>query len=256
MPTKPKTTQKPEKASKKDDADKKAEKADKQDKTEKTEKKTSGKGGASEKKSNRNLNECVAFIYGGVAMKTSYIYVFAVDNKEVAEYVRKNFVPYHGKDLSGRIAKCANAEDTLAEVLNQAGKKDYVVEPNCNILKCSVKSGSELLKEVTGCNTVSILKLDPNKQKKGKAKGASKSKKTKSDDDADNDDGDENDDNAASGEEESGEDDDHSSGDEDGDNAGEDDPSEKEEEPAKKKTTQKKNEKSKKAGNTGKAAKK
>jgi hypothetical protein len=154
----------------------------------KTAKSTTSKSASkSEKKApRRNLNETVAYIYGGVLIKASHVFVFAVNNKDVSAYARENLAKYFGSSVTGRSAKCEDSEKTLAEVLAKAEEKGYSVEPGCCILKCSVNNASALLKEVTGCNVVNSFKLSDEEKEDGKKPAKTpKVKKAKKDATAD-----------------------------------------------------------------------
>lgn len=201
----------------------------------------SGSKSAEKKAPRRNLNQAVAFLYGGSLVKASHVYVFAVENKDVVAHVRENLSQYFGNAVTGRSVKCENAEETLAEVLAQAEKKGYRVETECPILKCSVNNASQLLKEVAECNTANSFKLaedeekpakktDSKKEKAASVKKGKKDATAESDEDAEDDE-----DEAEETDEEEGE---------DGEDADDADDAESEEEeekkPAAKKGVQKK----------------
>lgn len=199
---------------------------------------TKGASKNTEKKApRRNLNQAVAFLYGGSLVKSSHVYVFAVDNKDVETYVRENLSQYFGNSVNGRSVKCEDAEATLAEVLSQADSQGFRVEADCPILKCSVNNASLLLKEVAGSSTANSFKLGKDEEKTTK-KSSKPSKKGKKDGTAESDneeDAEENEEDAEETDEdeaEDGEDDDEA------DDAESDE--EEEEKPATKKGVQKK----------------
>jgi hypothetical protein len=132
---------------------------------------------ASEKKTpRRNLNQAVAFIYGGSLIKASHVYLFQVEDKDVVAYAQKNLSQYFGDKVSGRSVKCENAEDIFNRVLEQAEEKEYRVEPNCPILKCSVNNAAQLLKDIAECSTANSFTLSKDKVK-GSKKDAGKKEK-------------------------------------------------------------------------------
>lgn len=106
------------------------------------------------------LNERVAFIYGGTLMKSSNVFVFAIDNKDVVAYTRKHLSPYYGDKVNGRYVNCENAEEALERVLELADEKGYRAEAGCNVLKLAVNNASALLKEATGATAAHSFKLD------------------------------------------------------------------------------------------------
>ena len=82
--------------------------------TSKATKKTVSKTNTKNTKPRRkNLNECVAFVYGGDCMKASVVHVFAVDEKNPTTYVEEKLVPYYGSKIGGRYVKCEDSEETL-----------------------------------------------------------------------------------------------------------------------------------------------
>lgn len=168
------------------DTSKKTKDADSGSKGKSTSKSTSksaSKGGDKEKKTRGKQNQSVAFLYGGELLKTNRSVLFTVDSNkpdDVKQYVRDNFSKYYGSDVSGRFIKCEDGDDTLVEVLEAAKEKDYLLEPDSNILKCSVNDAAELLKDVTKLDSTHTFKLGESKKGKGKA-----AKEDKDDDDDD-----------------------------------------------------------------------
>jgi hypothetical protein len=211
---------------------------------------------ASEKKApRRNLNQAVAYIYGGSLIKASHVYVFAVPDKDVVAYAQENLSQYFGGKVSGRSVKCEDAEDIFNKVLEQADEKGFRVEPDCPILKCSVNNAAQLLKDVADCTTANSFTLDKDrvkaskkdsskkekpsvkKGKKGKKDESAESDAEESDNADDADDADEVEEDEENADENEDEDADNA---EDADEAGSDE--EEEEKPAAKKSTPKKGE--------------
>lgn len=110
-------------------------------------------------KSQKNLNNCVGFVYGGSLIKASNLYLFSVDSKDVVDYVQNNLTKWFGNQISGRFVKCEDASATLQRVIELATERKYLAEPNYNILKVSVTNGVALLKEVSGATVASTIKL-------------------------------------------------------------------------------------------------
>lgn len=131
-----------------------------------------------EKKSRGKQNQSVAFLYGGELLKTNRQVLFTTDAikaDEIVQYVRDNYVKYYGADVSGRFVKCEDSDETLKEVLEAAKEKDYLVEPDSNLLKCSVGDATTLLKDAIEGGLAHTFKLGESKKSKGK-KGGKKGK--------------------------------------------------------------------------------
>lgn len=96
----------------------------------------------------KKLKTCIGFVYGGTLMKSGYVYIFSFTDTHVNDYVKNTFVKYFGRYLCCRCVKCANAETTLADLLDLAEEYNYTIETNCNIFKCDVNEATELLKKV------------------------------------------------------------------------------------------------------------
>lgn len=211
------------------------------------------KGSSKSTKKGANLTQAVGFAYGG-CLKGSSCYVFGVEDTEVAAFATDNLVQYFGNSFSGRYVNCESAEDTLTEVMTQAVDKEYCVEGNCRIIKCSVQNGSALLKEVTGSNTAHPFTVGEKTKKataKKGAKPAGKGKKAAADADDDDEAGDDEADDDAGDDDEAADDEaDDEAGDGDDDDAGDDEDEEEEEKKPAKKAAGKKDTKPAKGGKT------
>jgi hypothetical protein len=140
----------------------------------------------------QHMNECVAFVFGGDIMKTSNIYVFAVDTKDPVPYIKENLVQFYGSNVGGRYVKCVDSEDTLEQVLSLADERGYRTENGCNFLKVNVNNGSALLRDAAGVNVAHAIKLEntnkkqSKKTKKSKTKDSEDEESESSDNDEDN----------------------------------------------------------------------
>lgn len=119
----------------------------------------SGESGEN-KLSKPKLTQYVCFVYGGEIFKSNCVKVFSVEDCDVREYIRENLTKYYGNSVSARYVKCENAEATLALVLENAEKQQYVIDPNNkSILNCNVSNVSNLLKSAADVTNVHTIKL-------------------------------------------------------------------------------------------------
>jgi hypothetical protein len=179
----------------------------------------------------RNLNEAVAFIYGG-HFKANRVFVFAVPCKDVKIHYLENYSTYYGKSVSCRYVKCESSDDIFKKVIEKASADKVQPEENINILELSVSNASKLLQEMSEYNkthTQKISDVTKTTVKKDAKKPANGKKNSSADDEDDG--GDEDGGNEDDGDEDGGDED---GGDEDGEDEEEEEEEEEEKPQAKK----------------------
>ena len=185
----------------------------------------------------RNLNEAIAFIYGG-HFKANRVFVFAVPSKDVKAHYLSSYSEYYGKNVSCRYVKCETSDEVFKKVIEQASKDGVQPEDGVNILALSVSNASKLLRDISGSDKAHTQKISEVAKSTATKKSPTKGEKKASaaeDNDGDEEDGDG--DGDGDGEDEDAE----NNEDEDNEDDGEEEQEEEEEEkPQPKKTPAKK----------------